>query len=507
MEAYLGGEEIPAEKLAPAFAKAMVAGHGHSGVVHRRQARRRRRRSCMDAVGQLLPVARRRQARPVAAGEAERRRGDRPSAADPAKPFVGQAFKITTDPFVGKLAWIRVLQGTCHAGHDLPPAATTARPPRSATCSRSWARTRRRSSRPSPATSSPWPRSRRSTAATCCTPTPTPMFRDVPAFPTPMYSLAIEPKSRGDEQKISEALTKLAEEDPTFVATRDAQTHETVISGMGDLHLRIMLTEDEATASTSRSTPSRRRSPTARRSPPRPRATTATRSRPAAPGSSARSTCASSRWSAADGLRVRQRPLRRVDPAAVPPGHREGRPRRAGQRRRSPATRCRTSTSSVYDGKHHPVDSKEVAFRTAGKCAFIDAIEKAKPVLLEPIVNMEITVPANFMGDITGDLSGRRGRIMGMDMLPGNMRVDQGPGPAGGGDAVQQPAPLASPAGRAATPWSSATTSRCRATSSTDRRRRQGRAGRGKGEVEPGCARNVQFLMSNAPCRRRADTP
>ena len=78
---------------------------------------------------------------------------------------------------------------------------------------------------------------------------------------------------------------------------------------------------------------------------------------------------------------------------------------------------------SVYDGKHHPVDSKEVAFKAAGKFAFIDAINKAKPALLEPLVDMEITVPANFMGDIASDLSGRRGRIMGQDMLPGNMCV------------------------------------------------------------------------------------
>ena len=78
---------------------------------------------------------------------------------------------------------------------------------------------------------------------------------------------------------------------------------------------------------------------------------------------------------------------------------------------------------AITDGKHHPVDSKEVAFRTAGKYAFIDAIEKAKPVILEPLVDMEITVPAHYMGDIASDLSGRRGRIMGQDMLPGNMVV------------------------------------------------------------------------------------
>jgi elongation factor G len=76
---------------------------------------------------------------------------------------------------------------------------------------------------------------------------------------------------------------------------------------------------------------------------------------------------------------------------------------------------------AVTDGKHHPVDSKEVAFRAAGKFAFKDAILKAKPVLLEPIVNMEVTVPEDKMGTITGDLSGKRGRIQGTDILPGGM--------------------------------------------------------------------------------------
>ena len=75
---------------------------------------------------------------------------------------------------------------------------------------------------------------------------------------------------------------------------------------------------------------------------------------------------------------------------------------------------------SIYDGKSHPVDSKEVAFRAAGKGAFKDGVLNAKPVLLEPIVNIEVTVPAENMGDITGDLASKRGRVLGQDMLPGN---------------------------------------------------------------------------------------
>ena len=78
---------------------------------------------------------------------------------------------------------------------------------------------------------------------------------------------------------------------------------------------------------------------------------------------------------------------------------------------------------SVYDGKYHPVDSKEVAFRAAGKGAFIDAVQKAKAALLEPIVDMEITIPAENMGDIAGDMASKRGRVIGQDMLPGNYIV------------------------------------------------------------------------------------
>ncbi|MBT5382102.1 MAG: elongation factor G, partial [Phycisphaerae bacterium] len=78
---------------------------------------------------------------------------------------------------------------------------------------------------------------------------------------------------------------------------------------------------------------------------------------------------------------------------------------------------------SVYDGKHHAVDSKEIAFMTAGRRAFVDAVQKASPVLLEPFVKLEITVPMGYIGDISSDLSGRRGRIQGTDMLPGELAI------------------------------------------------------------------------------------
>jgi len=247
----------------------------------------------------------------------------------------------------------------------------------------------------------------------------TPMFRQAPPMPTPMYSLAVTPKSRGDEQKISTVLARLAEEDPTFVSSRDTQTHEMVISGIGDLHLRIALQKMKTRFDLEVET-----------KPPKiPYRETIT--------------------SKAEGHHRHKKQTGgagqfgevylRVEPMEIGAGFEfvndlfgESIPRQflpaieKGVREvldKGPVAGypIQDVRVSVYDGKHHPVDSKEVAFKTAGKYAFIDAIEKAKPAILEPIVNMEITIPSNFMGDIASDLSGRRGRIQGQEMLPGNL--------------------------------------------------------------------------------------
>jgi len=238
-----------------------------------------------------------------------------------------------------------------------------------------------------------------------------------------MFALALEPATRGDEQKISSSLEKLSEEDPCFKVSRDQQTRELVINGLGDLHLRIMLEKMEKQFKLSVNTkqpkiPYRetisakaeghyrhkkqtggagqfgevflRVEPTERDSDPSLQVS----------------------WDIFGGSIPRQ-----YEPAVVKgikdvmqTGVVSGFP-------------IQDIIVSVYDGKHHPVDSKEVAFRAAGKGAFVDAIQKAKPVLLEPIVNIEVTVPAVNMGDITGDLAGKRGRVQGQDMLAGNMVV------------------------------------------------------------------------------------
>ena len=416
MEAYLGGEEVPAERLSAAFAKAMVAGtvtpvlftaaRAEVGVAE-----------FMDAVAKYFPSPQDVKAKTVRGGEGD----DAPEVAvacDADKPFVGQAFKITSDPFVGKLAWIRILQGTVKPetiyilrgdrkgtkiGHPFKVQGKDTEEVKLAVAGDIFALAKVEEIH----------------CGDVLHTEQTPMFASMPPYPIPMYSQAVTPKSRGDEQKISEALTKLMEEDPTFRVSRDPQTAETVINGIGDLHLRIILTKIRERFDLDVDT-----------KPPKiPYRETVT----------AKAEGHHRHKKQTGGAGQFGEVYLRVEPTergagfefvndlfgesiprqflpAIEKGVREA--LESGAIAGYPMQDIRVS---VYDGKHHPVDSKEIAFKTAGRNAFIDGVQKAKPAILEPVVNIEVTIPSNYMGDITSDLSGRRGRITGQDMLPGNM--------------------------------------------------------------------------------------
>lgn len=246
---------------------------------------------------------------------------------------------------------------------------------------------------------------------------------EMPAVPKPMYSLALKPASRGDEGKITSALDKLCEEDSCFKVSMDTQTKERVISGLGDLHLRVMLSKMENRYKVKVNT-----------KPPKiPYRETIT--------ANADGHYRHKKQTGGAGqfgeVYLRVEPNERdSDPplqytwdifgASIPGQYEPAVVKgikdvmQAGVVAGFPMQDIKVS---IYDGKHHPVDSKEVAFRAAGKGAFVDALSKAKAVLLEPIVNIEITAPAENMGDITGDMASRRGRVSGQDMLAGNMVV------------------------------------------------------------------------------------
>lgn len=244
-----------------------------------------------------------------------------------------------------------------------------------------------------------------------------------PPMPEPMFSLALEPAARGDEQRIGTALDKLCDEDPCFKVKHNAQTRELVIYGMGELHLRVTLEKMEKRYKLAVNT----------KEPKIPYKETITGK---ADGHyrHKKQTGGSGQFGE---VYLRVEPAERdSDPSLVfswdifggsIPGQFEAPIAKGISDIMSSGVIAgfpmQDVKVSVYDGKHHPVDSKEVAFRAAGKGAFVDALQKAKPALLEPIVDIEVTVPAENMGDITGDLASKRGRVQGQDVMPGGFVV------------------------------------------------------------------------------------
>jgi elongation factor G len=246
-------------------------------------------------------------------------------------------------------------------------------------------------------------------------------------FPTPMHSLAIEPKRRGDEQKISDALHKLSAEDPTFRVEHNATLNQTVISGLGDLHMRYILERMTKQYNVEVAT-----------KPPRiPYRETIT-ARAEGHHRHKKQTGGAGQFGE---VFLKVEPLRRgtgfefvdqVKGGAIPgqfiPAVEKGvrQVLESGPVAGYPVHDVRVI---VYDGKYHDVDSKEVAFIAAGKRAFMDAISKARAIVLEPIVNIEITAPEASMGDIAGDLSSKRGQLSGTDSLAPGTLVIRGQAP------------------------------------------------------------------------------
>jgi len=418
MEAYLGGEDVAPEKLAAAFSQAMVAGtvipvlftaaKSQVGVAE-----------LAGAIATYFPSPAQMAIEGVRGGaDADAEAVD--VSADPSKPLVAQAFRIAADPFVGKLAWIRILQGTMSG-----ESSFTLADDRKAIKVGHLFKVQGKETVEVPSAVAgdivALAKIEDVLAGHVLHADGSPMFRDLPPVPTPMYSLAITPKSRGDEGKISEALARLSEEDPTFRMTRDSQTNETVISGIGDLHLRLMLEKMKARFNLEVET----------KQPKIPYRETI--------GAKADGHHRHKKQTGGAGqfgeVYLRVEPKERGEgveftselygesiPRQFLPAIEKG-IRDVVASGAIAGYPMQDILVAVTDGKHHPVDSKEVAFRTAGKNAFIDAVQKAKPVLLEPMVNLEVTIPAEYMGDIAGDLSGRRGRILGQEMMPGNIVV------------------------------------------------------------------------------------
>ena len=338
---------------------------------------------------------------------------------DPEAPLLGQVWKVATDPYLGKLAMIRLLQGKLDS--RTPFVYGAEKRPHDA------GQVLKIEGRDHPTMESvafagdlvAVAKIENLHVGTIIhAPTTPDVYTAVPPrYPRPMYALAIEPKNKADEVKLLAAVHRLCEEDPILTCVNDPATHELVLSGLGDMHLRVALEKLS----------DRFRIQVSARKPRVPLLETIT-GRSEGHHRLKKQTGGAGQFAE---VFLRVEPLPRgagfefaseVFGGAIPtqyiPAVEKG-VHDALAAGPLAGFKVEDVRVVVYDGKAHAVDSKDIAFRTAGKLAFRDAFSRARPVLLEPIVTVDITAPEASVGDITADLKTRRGRVLGVDMLGG----------------------------------------------------------------------------------------
>ncbi len=330
------------------------------------------------------------------------------------EPFSALAFKIMADPFVGKLAFFRVYSGTMKAGSYVLNA-TKDKKERVGRILQMHANKRAELDEVFSGDIAAAVGFKVTTTGDTICDEQHPVILESMEFPEPVIELAIEPKTKAGQQKLGEALGKLAEEDPTFRAHTNEETGQTIIAGMGELHLDIivdrLLREFKVEANVGAPQVAYKEAFT-------------------------KPVDVESKYARQSGGRgqyghckVRFEPMdangeelykfdSEVVGGAIPKEYiqpiSEGieEAMKAGSLGGFPVVGIH---ATVYDGSYHEVDSSEMAFHIAGSMAFKDAMSKASPVLLEPIMKVEVTMPEEYMGDVIGDINSRRGRVEGMD--------------------------------------------------------------------------------------------
>jgi len=328
-------------------------------------------------------------------------------------PLTAQVFKIMSDEFVGKVSFIRVFGGVLKAG-DTVVLANSGRVVKLPKLFRPQGKDQKEVSEAEGGAIVATAKVEELHVGDTLVATKDQRPFVMPHYPLPMVARAVEPKTRGDEAKISEGLRRLAEADPTFQVEVNAQTKELVISGIGEQHIGLMLNRLQR-----RGVQVTTKLPKiAYRETISGKADVRYRHKKQTGGAGQFAECAiriepnerGAGYAFIDkifGGVISQQFRQSVD-KGVQDKMTEG--IIAGY----PVVDLKVE---LYDGKEHPVDSKDIAFQIAGREAVKEAVTKASPVLLEPIVKMDVIVPAKYMGDITGDISSRRGRVSGMESL------------------------------------------------------------------------------------------
>ena len=417
MEMYLEGKEIPTEKIRTAIRKATCAVE-MVPVVCGSSYRNKGVQKLLDAIVDYMPaptdVPAIKGVNPKTDAEEERKSSDD-------EPFAALAFKIMTDPYVGRLSFFRVYSGTLNTGSSVLNA-TKGKRERVGRLLQMHANHREDLETVYSGDIAAMVGLKNTTTGDTLCDEKHPIILESMEFPEPVIRVAIEPKTKAGQEKMGVALAKLAEEDPTFRTYTDEETGQTIIAGMGELHLEIivdrLLREFKVEANVG--APQVAYKETIRKA--------------------VDQDTKYARQSGGKGqyghVKIHVEPnesgkgyefLNKVVGGAIPkeyiPAIDAGiqGAMLAGTVAGYPVVDVKVT---LYDGSYHEVDSSEMAFKIAGSMAFKEAMRKADPTLLEPIMKVCVIVPDEYMGDVISDLNSRRGQIQGYEMRSGAQQID-----------------------------------------------------------------------------------
>jgi elongation factor G len=417
MEKYLEGHEISEAELTKAIRSATLA-IKIIPVLCGSAFRNKGVQPLLDAVVAYLPSPL--DIPPVKGIDPDSQSSDERPAKDDA-PFSALAFKIMTDPFVGTLSFFRVYSGSLTAGSSVYNS-TKGKRERVGRLLKMHANKREEIKEVYAGDIAAGVGLRTATTGDTLCDENDPIILESIEFPEPVISIAIEPKSKADQEKLGLSLQKLATEDPSFRVRTDEETGQTIISGMGELHLEIivdrLLREFNVGANVGK--PQVAYKETVRKAVEQQgkfiRQTGGRgqygdvwiKLEPQQPGAG---------FEFVDAVKGGSIPREYIP--AVEKGVKEA--TENGALAGYPIVDVKIT---LFDGSYHDVDSSEIAFKIAGSMAFKEAARKASPVLLEPIMSVEVVVPEDFMGDVIGDLNSRRGKVLGMDTRPAAQAID-----------------------------------------------------------------------------------
>ena len=408
MEKYLGGEDITEEDIKKVIRKATVTCN-MVPVVCGTSYRNKGVQPLLDAVVDYMPAPT--DIPPIKGVNPDSGEEDhRPSSDE--EPFSALAFKIMTDPYVGKLAFFRVYSGVLESGSYVYNS-TKGKKERIGRILQMHANNRKEIDKVYSGDIAAAVGLKDTTTGDTLCDESHPIILESMVFPDPVISVAVEPATKNDQEKMGVALQKLAEEDPTFRVHTDQETGQTIISGMGELHLQIivdrMLREFKVDCKVGEPQVAYRET---------------IRKTVEAEGKFVRQSGGHGQYGhcwlklepqeAGAGFSFENKVVGGAIPKEFIKPIEEGvkQAMESGVVAGYPVVDVK---ATVYDGSFHEVDSSEAAFKIAGSMAFKNGAEKANPVLLEPYVKVEVIVPEDYMGDVIGDLNSRRGRIDGME--------------------------------------------------------------------------------------------